>query len=84
MNLAHGCGGWDFELHWATFDMTMGFNFPSKYLCLVLKFDVLNLYASMLLSIFFGHPNDSLSFTVMEPNSALFFLDVTCPYLKKL
>jgi hypothetical protein len=56
MNLAHGCGGWDFELHWAKFDTRMGFNSASKYLCLVLKFDVLNLYASMLLSNFFWSP----------------------------
>ncbi len=71
--LAHGCGGWDFELHWAKFNMRIGFNSPSKYLCLVLKFDVVNLYASMLLYVFFlCHPNDSPSFLVMEPNFAPF------------
>ncbi len=31
---------------------------------------------------FFCHPNDSPSFLVMEPNSALFFLHATCAYLK--
>jgi hypothetical protein len=62
--------------------MRMGFNSPSKYLCLVLKFDVLNLYASMLLSIFFCHPNDSTSFFSNGAKFCTFFLDATCAYLK--
>jgi hypothetical protein len=33
---------------------------------------------------FLCHPNDSPSFLVMEPNSALFFLDATCAYLKNI
>jgi len=41
------------------------------------------LHASMLLSLFFV-TQMTLSFLVMEPNPALFFLDATFAYLKTL
>jgi len=29
--LTFGCGGWDYELHWAKFVIKLRFNSPSKF-----------------------------------------------------
>ncbi len=47
--LTFGCGKWDFELHWAKSNIKLSFNSLSKCLCLVCKFEILNLDALMLL-----------------------------------
>jgi hypothetical protein len=45
------CDEWDFELHWATLNIELGLNSPSKCLCLVYKFEVL---CSMFIDFFGG------------------------------
>jgi hypothetical protein len=50
--LTFGCGGWNFELHLIKFDIKLGFNSPSKCLCLVYSFEVLNLDVSMSFFVF--------------------------------
>jgi len=46
--LAFGCAEWDFKLHWAKSNIRLRFNSPPNLcLCLVCKFEVLHLHASM-------------------------------------
>jgi hypothetical protein len=66
--LTFGCGKWDFELHWTKSDIELSFNSLSKCLCLVCKFEILNLDALMLLFVFV-----SPSFSKMEPLPHCFF-----------
>jgi hypothetical protein len=45
--LTFGCGEWDYELYWKKSNMKLEFDSPSKCLCLVCKFELLNWNASM-------------------------------------
>jgi hypothetical protein len=66
--LTIGCGKRDFELHWAKYNIKLSFNSLPKCLCLICKFEILNLDALMLLFVFI-----SPSFSKMEPHSPSFF-----------
>lgn len=67
--LTFGCGGWNSELHLLKFGIRLRFNSPSKCLCLVYNFEVLNLDVSMSLFVFL-----SPSFSAMESHFPLVFL----------
>lgn len=37
--LTFGCGRWDYEFHWAKFVIKSGFNYPSKFWCIMCKLE---------------------------------------------